>query len=270
VLHSVCNSKSIGNVLKTNYLSTKQVQELDHLKRDIDQFRPFSAHTVSELRRYFRIGLTWSSNALEGNTLTESETKAILEDGLTIGGKAMREHLEAMGHADAFDSMWTLSHHQTLTSSDVCALHRLFYLRMDESNAGVYRNVPVLITGTDYIPPSPADVYKAMQVFDDWLAVESGALHPIERAFETHVKLVNIHPFIDGNGRTARLILNLVLMQNGYPITLIPPILRASYIKSTADANKGNSIGFYKFMAERLIESSREYLRLVKSLSHRE
>jgi Fic family protein len=257
----------VRTVLKLNYISTKQIQEIEQLKEEIDRYRPFSVHTVAELRRYFRVGLTWSSNALEGNTLSESETKAILEDGLTIGGKPMRDHLEAMGHADAFDSMWGMSNQRSLRSTDICALHKLFYLRIDAKNAGTYRDVPVLITGTDYTPPSPSGIKKEMQAFDDWLASGGQNLHPLEHAIETHIKLVNIHPFIDGNGRTARLILNVILMQNGYPITIVPPILRAKYIQSTAEANKGGCVGFYKFMAERIIESSREYLRLVKSLA---
>jgi Fic family protein len=253
--------------LKLKYLNKQHIQEIDHLKTGIDEFRPLSEHTIAELRNYFRIGLTWSSNALEGNTLTESETKAILEDGLTIGGKPMREHLEAMGHADAFDSMWSLSSKKSLRVADICSLHRLFYLRIDATNAGVYRSVPVLITGTDYTPPAPSKIAEDMLAFDQWLASDCQDFHPIERAIEVHTKLVNIHPFIDGNGRTARLALNVILLQNGYPITLIPPILRAKYIYATAEANKGACIGFYKFMAERVVESSREYLRLVKSLS---
>ena len=251
----------------SNHLSKKQIQEIDQLKQKIDDLRPFSEHTLNELRHYFRIGLTWSSNALEGNTLTESETKAILEDGLTIGGKPMREHLEAVGHADAFDCMWQMSHQKTFCIADICALHRLFYLRLDATNAGVYRTAPVLITGTDYVPPAPSKIALQMRAFDQWLTNESEASHPAERAIEVHTKLVNIHPFIDGNGRTARLALNVILLQHGYPITLIPPVLRAKYIDATAMANKGDSRSFYQFMAARILESGREYLRLVRHLS---
>lgn len=252
--------------MTATHLNTNLLKEIDLLKQEIDQFRPFSSHTVSELRRYYRICLTWSSNALEGNTLTESETKAVLEDGLTIGGKPMREHLEAIGHGDAFDAMWTMSQQNSLTVADICSLHRLFYLRIDSANAGIYRSVPVLITGTDYVPPPPSKIADQMDSLDLWLS-QTANLHPVERAIESHIKLVNIHPFIDGNGRNARLILNVILLQSGYPITIVPPILRAAYIRSTAEANKGNNIGFYKFMAERIIESSRDYLRLLTSLN---
>jgi Fic family protein len=106
-----------------------------------------------------------------------------------------------------------------------------------------------------------------MRSFDEWLISESQNLHPIERAIEVHIKLVNIHPFVDGNGRTARLAFNVILLQNGYPITLIPPILRAKYIDAAAAGNKGAYQRFYKLMAEQILESSRDYLRLVKYLS---
>lgn len=265
---SKISEKSIRRgLMQAKYVSQNHLAEIERLKHEIDQFRPFSAHTVSELRGYFRIGMTWSSNAIEGNTLTESETKAILEDGLTIGGKAMREHLEALGHADAFDAMWTLAVQARVAVSDVCFLHQLFYARIDSAGAGTFRAVPVLITGTDYLPPAPDQIPARMQSMDDWFTGTAGTLHPVERAIQAHIELVNIHPFIDGNGRTARLLLNVILMQHGYAITLVPPVLRAQYIRGTADANKGNVVGFYKFMAERIIESQREYLRLVKSLS---
>lgn len=248
-------------------LKSNQLSEIERIKQEIDRFRPFSPHIVNELRRYFRISLTWSSNAIEGNTLTESETKAVLEDGLTIGGKQMREHLEVLGHGDAFDSMWSLISETTLTAKDICELHRLFYVRIDPANAGVYRKVPVLITGTDYIPPEPSKIPDQMRSLDQWLATEALTLHPVQRGIEAHIRLVNIHPFVDGNGRTARLLLNLLLLQHSYPITIVPPILRAAYIRGTAEANKLNIEGFYKFMADRIVESGKDYLRLVSSLN---
>ncbi len=112
-----------------------------------------------------RIGLTYSSNAIEGNSLTETETKVVLEDGLTIAGKPLKDHYEATGHSEAYDMVYDLAKKKTITEKDILNIHRLFYFRIDEEDAGKYRKVPVIITGTEYVPPPASKVPALMKKF---------------------------------------------------------------------------------------------------------
>jgi Fic family protein len=242
-----------------------RIADIDKIKYEIDQFRPLPIHTMSMLKEYFRIGLTYSSNALEGNTLTETETKVILEDGLTIGGKTMREHFEVVGHSQAYDFMWKKAHEELLSEEDICTLHRLFYYRIDQQDAGKYRNVPIFVTGTDFEFPKPSELALLMHDFVQKLPQLKKEYHSIHFAAIVHIRLVTIHPFIDGNGRTARLLMNLALLQSGYPITIIPPIMRSTYISAIQKGNKNNVTPFLHFISEMVYESSKEYLRLLKS-----
>ena len=237
--------------------------EIDALKAQIQQHRPLDGHTLQQLKEYFRIGLTYTSNALEGNSLTETETKVILEDGLTIGGKTMREHQEVIGHSKAFDAMYVLATGTTVTEADTLKLHKLFYQNIDATNAGIYRTVNVLITGTDHVFPAPTEVPGLMRAFIAALPAQQKTLHPVTFAAWVHAQFVTIHPFVDGNGRTARLLMNLVLLQHGYVITIIPPVMRAQYLASLRQANKGEFAQFYDFISTMAYESHKEYLRLL-------
>lgn len=258
--------------------------EIDAIKHEIDQYRPLSPHIISMLKEYFRIGLTYSSNALEGNTLTETETKVILEDGLTIGGKSLREHFEVVGHSQAYDFMWKKAHDDQFSEDDIRTLHHLFYYRIDESNAGNYRKVPIFVSGTDFEFPKASELSTLMSDFFQNIPQFKKQYHPVHFAALLHIHLVTIHPFIDGppslklwrtapaeavakagNGRTARLLMNLALLQSGYVITIIPPIMRSAYISAIQKANKNNVTPFLHFISEMVYESSKEYLRLIKS-----
>jgi Fic family protein len=240
----------------------------DALKAEIDAYRPFTENTLDQLRRYYRIGLTYTSNALEGNTLTETETKVLLEDGLTVGGKPMRDHLEALGHAKAYDLLYTLLQNPTVSEADILNLHRFVAEGSEGSEAGQYRSKQLVITGTQYLPPSPADVPAQMHTFlTEKLPCWQKEEHPIHVAALAHLALVTIHPFMDGNGRTARLLMNLLLMKTGYPITLIPPVLRQAYIGCLNSASKqNNKEPFLNFTSTVVYESSKELLRLLRHL----
>lgn len=242
-----------------------RIADIDRIKKEIDQYRPLPAVIMPMLKEYFRIGLTYSSNALEGNTLTETETKVILEDGLTIGGKSLKEHFEVVGHSKAYDFMMSKVQESSFSEEDICRLHHLFYYLIDEENAGAYRKVPVFVTGTDFEFPSAGQVPELMKELANQASSLKEKYHPIHFAALIHAQLVTIHPFIDGNGRTARLLMNLVLMQSGYVITIIPPIMRASYISAIRQANKGVMTPFFEFISEMVYESCKEYLRLIKS-----
>lgn len=246
-----------------------KIQEIDKLNKEIQSFRPLPKELVKQIKEYFRIGLTYSSNAIEGNTLTETETKVVLEDGLTIAGKPLKDHYEASGHSEAFDLIYDLAKKKTISETDILNIHRLFYYRIDKKNAGKYRKFSVIITGTDFIPPGPDKVLVTMKKFSASIPIMRKKLHPVIFAAKLHSELVNIHPFIDGNGRTARLLFNLALFQAKYVITVIPPVLRSDYIAliKRSQTGKKDETDFINFMSCMVYESSRDYLRLLKQTS---
>lgn len=238
--------------------------KIDRYKAALDATRPFEGETLQELRDYYKIGLTWSSNALEGNTLTISETKVVLEDGLTVGGKPLRDIYETTGHGAAYDFMFTLTHRKEIAVSDIKTIHRFFYQQVNAEQAGTWRNRPVIVTGTDYVFPAPAEIEGLMEQLAVWIKEERDKLHPVEFAALLHLRLVSIHPFIDGNGRTSRLVMNLALLQDGYQPALIPPICRADYLAMIRRYQlKGDRKPFVDFIAERVLESEKDIMRLL-------
>ena len=244
-------------------MTTPVLKKIDALKAKIDAHRPLDAHMLKQVREYFRIGMAYSSNALEGNSLTETETKIVIEDGITIGGKPVRDHLEALGHSEAYDLLFRLAKNQEITEANVKELHRLFYYRIDAKQAGKYRKSRVIITGTDFIPPAPERIPDLMESFIAGLSEARAKHHPVEFCAIIHKELVTIHPFIDGNGRAARLLMNLALLQAGYPLAIIPPILRRDYLDTLNKTHKGNDGPFITFIAGVCYESTKEYLRLL-------
>ncbi len=238
----------------------------DEYKGKIDSYRPLDKDAVKQIQEYYRIGLTYSSNALEGNTLDLAETKIVLEDGLTISGKPMKDHLETLGHSDAFYELLNLAKSDIITEANIKFLHKLFYYRINESEAGNYRTKNVIVTGSDIDFPKPNELFDKMQDFVKNIPNLKSQLHPVEYAAMLHAKFVNIHPFIDGNGRVARLLMNLALLQAGYNITIIPPVVRADYIRALQDSNHNNFIPFINFISEMVLESQKEYLRIIERL----
>lgn len=239
-------------------------KEIDALQKEIHSYRPFDKTLLQQIRKYYKIGLTYSSNALEGNTLTESETKIVLEEGITVGGKPLKDHLETIGHAEAYDFMCTLMKRRTILEKDLQQMHKLIYFRIKEASAGAYRKVKAVITGSKYPLPNPQTLSSKMRAFDERMAAIKKNYHPVEAAALLHKEFVFIHPFIDGNGRVARLLMNLQLLQEGYPIAIIPPILRREYIDSLEKAHE-NDGDFIQFIARMVRETQKDYLRLFLS-----
>lgn len=238
-------------------------EQNDEYKAKINEHRPLSEDDLKQVKEYYKIGLTYASNALEGNTLDLVETKVVLEDGITIGGKPLKDHYEAVGHAKAFDKIIELSKKTIFTEDDIKLLHKLFYSKIDESNAGEYRANQVIITGSDVELPKPEELNSKMAEFINSLAHLKETLHPVEYAAMVHIIFVNIHPFVDGNGRVARLLMNLALLQSGYNIVVIPPVVRTDYISALKDSNVGNYVPFVNFISEMVLESQKEYLKII-------
>jgi Fic family protein len=245
------------------------LNRIDETKVEISKRRPLSPEEVKQLDAYFRIGMTFTSNALEGNSLTLTETKVLLEDGITIGGKPIHDCYEAAGHALAYDFMLQAARSEPLVISEdtVLRLHKLFYNKIDSEKAGVYRYEQVFITGTEYLPPAPQDVPELMSAFVCELNEKWNTAHPVILSAFAHKKLVDIHPFMDGNGRTARLLMNLILINRGYQIISIPPVLRADYIAALESARRGAGIAaekFNSFIVECEIEAQKDLCRMLR------
>jgi Fic family protein len=240
------------------------IERVDRCHVALGKIRPFEGHLLKQLRDYYRIGFTWSSNALEGNTLTITETKVVLEDGLTIGGRPLRDFYETIGHGRAYDYIFTLLRERRVSATDILIIHRLFYKEIDEENAGVWRKQSVVVSGTDYAFPHPSTLAEHMAELDDWIARERTTLHPVTFAALLHLKFVTIHPFIDGNGRVGRLLMNLALIQDGYQLAIIPPLLRLEYIDAIRRYQRNSeSQPFCEFIAERVYETQKDVMRML-------
>lgn len=245
-----------------------RLKDIDELKIKIDSYRPLSEEVLNQIKAYFKISFTYTSNAIEGNTLSLNETKIIIEDGITIGGKPVKEHLEVLGHAKAYDLLFEVAKNEkNIDEQTILRLHQMLYHNIDVNNAGLYRNCNVLITGSEYELPKYNEIQKLMKSFCAEIPNKKNNLHPVEYAAWLHERLVSIHPFIDGNGRTARLLMNLALLQNGYNIITIPPVVRNDYICGLQEAQLNNNIqDFFNFISEMVLESQKEYLRIIEQL----
>ncbi len=232
--------------------------KLTQKKHLLDAKRPFSPEIITNLRDWFKIELTYTSNAIEGNTLTRRETALVIEKGLTVGGKSLIEHLEANNHAHALDFLYSLVERkpQDLSLKDILAIHHIILNGIDDDNAGHYRSVPVRISGSLAIMPNPLKVPFLMDEFYQWLTSTQDNLHPIALAGEAHYRLVSINPFIDGNGRTARLLMNLLLLMAGYPPAIIRKRDRLAYITALEQAQLGNSKEPYDKLIMKAVDRS--------------
>ena len=204
---------------------------LETLKARLDRARPLPPVTAESLHQDLALRYTYNSNAIEGNSLTLIETKVVLEHGLTCGGKPLKDHLEVIGHQEAIGFIEALSQSPApLDERTLKDIHSLVLRGVDHRNAGRWRDRNVFISGAKHTPPDIMQVPEKMEEFFDWCAGEAARkLSTIERAARIHADFVNIHPFIDGNGRTARLIMNLELIKAGFPLAILPVEERFAY-----------------------------------------
>lgn len=242
--------------------------QIDELKRKLDERRPLPPEAVRNLKEVYRVEWTHHSNAIEGNTLTLHETKLVLEEGLTIGGKTLREHFEVINHAEAIDYIEELVEQKApLTEQVIKDIHSLILKNIDEKNRGKYRTINVRIAGSQHQPCHFLKVPEHMQEMVDWYNREENKLHPVDLAARLHFKLVYIHPFVDGNGRTARLLMNMVLMQKGFPPVILKsvPEKRIAYYEALEKASVlGNLIPFIQLVAEESKESLLKYISVLE------
>jgi Fic family protein len=240
------------------------VLKLETIKRKLDDSRPFAPAVLDNLDKWFEVELTYTSNAIEGNTLTRSETALVIEKGITVGGKPLKDHLEALNHKDALCAMKEMVQKPEIHLNDILYLHKLILKGIDDPNAGCLRTIHVRISGSMVVLPNPLKVPKLIDDFMNWL--NTAREHPVTIAALAHYKFVSIHPFVDGNGRTARLLMNLILMQHGYPPAIITPKDRLKYLKSLEKAQLGGAIEDY---LQLIYDAEKRSLSIyLKALSH--
>ena len=259
--------------IQNKYLTVKKtvsknlmliLNEIDALKLKLDQFRAFDSFRITQA---LELEYTFESNRIEGNTLTLRETDLVINEGLTISGKSMREHLEAINHQEAIAYIKHLMEKNTsINEREVLSIHNLILRGIHPEDAGRYRRVQVMIKGSSYMPPQPYLVSKEMEDFFVWYETNKNSLHPIILAAEVHERIVTIHPFIDGNGRTSRLIMNLILLQSGYVIANIKGDYdsRMRYYNALEIAQTtNNKEDFLLFVAQIEKESLGRYLEII-------
>ncbi|PIE75397.1 MAG: cell filamentation protein Fic [Deltaproteobacteria bacterium] len=241
----------------------KTLEQIQDLKKSLDSFRPLEGIHIEKINRYFDELYTYDSTTIEGNTLTFGETSLVLNKGITISGKSLREHFEVINHIESIEY---IKNNEDLNHKVLLELHYLILKSIDNHNAGKYRNVNVRISGAFHLPPNYLKVPKLMDEYFDFYEKNKNKINPVVLSANMHEKLVTIHPFIDGNGRIARLIMNLILLKNGYPITNISSKRnkREEYYNTLEAAQTQNDDkAFIKFIAKNVKKSLIEYLQVI-------
>lgn len=255
-------SKSSKKKLSTTL--QKILDEIDSLKTKLDSFRAFDSYRITQA---LELEYTFESNRIEGNTMTLRETDLVINEGLTISGKSMREHLEVINHQEAIAYIKDLMQKNTsINESEVLSIHNLILRGIHPEDAGRYRKVQVMGQRSSHMPPQSFLVTKEMEDFFIWFETNKNSLHPIILAAEMHERLVTIHPFLDGNGRTSRLVMNLILLQHGYIIANIKGDYdsRTQYYQALETAQtKNNKEDFLLFIAQMEKESLERYLSII-------
>ena len=263
----------VSEAIENSYISRKSIistdlktilDEIDTLKAALNKFRELDSFRITQA---LELEYTFESNRIEGNTLTLRETDLVINEGLTISGKSMREHLEAINHVEAVAYIKQLIERNfSFNERELLSVHNLILRGIIPEDAGRYRKVQVMIKGSSHMPPQPFLVQKQMEDYFLWMEENKNKLHPVILAAEMHERLVTIHPFIDGNGRTSRLIMNLILLQNGYVIANIKGDYetRIKYYQSLETAQtSGNKEDFILLVAQIEKECMQRYLDII-------
>lgn len=218
-----------------------QVERLLEKKAKLDNARPLQGSALRKINENLSLEWTYNSNSIEGNTLNLRETQLILQNGITVGGKSLREHFEVINHERAIDYIYNLvDSSYKLSAVDILSLHGLIMKNVEEDFAGRLRNGGVRIFGANFTPPNANKVAVFFDELIDFVNDNPLRLDDLLLTTVFHHKLVWIHPFFDGNGRTVRLAMNLILMRKGYPPAIILKNDRNKYYEALNQANNGN------------------------------
>jgi Fic family protein len=247
-------------------ISPELLKSIEGKKRELDKLRPLSPEIVRKLQEQFLVEWTYNSNAIEGNTLTLQETELVINRGLTIGNKTLKEHFEAINHKEGINLLYDfVKKKKALDEDSILQIHKIILKNIDDAEAGRYRKSNVMILGAAHIPPSSIKIPRLMDEFIQWYYQHKNKLSVTELAIWVHYKLVHIHPFIDGNGRTARLLMNLILLQHGYPPAVILKVDRKKYYRVLKEADRERYNNYFDFMARSIERSLLIYLNAYKS-----
>ena len=244
-------------------MTDKLLADITAKKAQLDALPPLSGAALRALQKSYDVDLTYTSNAIEGNTLTLRETAEVIEHGITVGGKPLRDHLEALDHYEALQWMRELAaRDSSLDEGTVKELHRRVVLRSQPDIGGVYSTFPRRVAGSTAIFPNAAKIAALMQQFGNTLmSIDTTPA----ASFEAHYRLVAIHPFTDGNGRTARLLMNLLLLRGGYPPVAVRPGERVVYLETLEHASLTEELDpFLGFLFKRLDATMAEYLSALR------
>lgn len=256
--------------MKYKYFNKQLADNIDRKVKELNSLRPLPSPAIKKIQDQFQIEMTYNSNAIEGNRLTLKETSLVINEGVTIKGKPLKDHLEAKNHKEALEHLYDLVSYKkkhTISERLVRTMHQLVVHDTDREWAGRYRTSNVYIAGTSHIPPDALIVAGQMQALIKWLSSERKSLHPIELASLFHHRLVHIHPFLDGNGRTARLMMNVLLMQEGYPLAIILKNDRNRYYRVLEIADSGKYKELVRFIATSVMRSLEIYLKTLTPFS---
>ena len=242
--------------------------EIDELKERLSALRPLPEDALLKIQKAWDIENTYESNRIEGNTLTLQETALVVNEGVTVAGKSMREHLEAINHVEAIEYIKDIAKSEAeITEQTIKDIHAIILRGINRRDAGVYRSVPVVITGSTHIPPQPYMIQPKMEQFmETFRQMEADNVHPVLIAAYLHDELVKIHPFIDGNGRTSRLLMNLYLLRHGYTLVTLKGSdeARIAYYSALESSHVDNSPEeFQLFIIEAEKQSLMRYLSLL-------
>lgn len=246
------------------YLSPIVQARLEEKLKKLNKLRPLPKSAMQKLREKFQIEMTYNSNAIEGNSLTLKETFLVINEGITVKGKPLKDHLEAKDHQAALEYLYDLvdkNKKHTISEMLIRILHQIIIQETDKEWAGRYRNANVIIGGAEHTPPDALQVPQKMRDLITWLNAQKNKTNIVELAALLHHKLVYIHPFFDGNGRTSRLAMNLLLMQAGYPLVIILKNDRKKYYDVLSKADDGKYESLVKFIAQSVERSLDIYLK---------
>lgn len=247
------------------YLDKKIQHRIDDKLKLLNSYRPLPVSAVKKLKEQFEVEMIYNSNAIEGNSLTLKETYLVINEGLTIKGKPFKDHLEVKGHKEALNYLYSLiekGKNNTVSERFIRSLNQIVMQDIDKDWAGKYRNSAVIIGGADHKPPEALEIPKMMHNLIKWVG-KNKKTHPVELASILHHKLVFIHPFFDGNGRTSRLTMNIILMQAGFPLVIILKNDRKKYYQTLSLADKGEYTPFVSFIAQAVERTLDIYLKIL-------